>query len=302
MKNFPIKALIISLVIVVTLAAVVSAQKSTASIKWERYSVIAKDVSVSFPKLPTRVSEWDACSKVDIEIYYAYASDTVYSLRLNKESSKEVIGCLSLASFNKKTLDRRISSLEKSYESKGENKPFGSLPGVSFSKESDITWLIDDVKNKRWFELRVVSRFPVGNLSSMFLDSFGLNQPGNSTPVGEGSPAVIGDAVTAETANPTITDSLPTTPGKDGELVILSKPRPGYTDKAREKNVQGTVLLKVVFLANGSVDEIEVIKGLEQGLSERAVAAARKIAFLPMKMKQQNVSVVKKIEYSFQIY
>ncbi|MBA3770656.1 MAG: hypothetical protein H0X08_09235, partial [Blastocatellia bacterium] len=36
-------------------------------------------------------------------------------------------------------------------------------------------------------------------------------------------------------------------------LAIISKPKPGYTDAARTSNTQGTVVLKVVFLASGQV-------------------------------------------------
>ncbi len=85
-------------------------------------------------------------------------------------------------------------------------------------------------------------------------------------------------------------------------LKILSKPRPGYTDAARQNNIQGTVILRVTFLASGQVGSVSVVKGLPNGLSEQAIAAARRISFEPAKTNGIGQSVTKQIEYSFSIY
>src|SRR5436190_646308 len=83
---------------------------------------------------------------------------------------------------------------------------------------------------------------------------------------------------------------------------IISKPRPGYTDSARQANIQGTVILRVTFLANGSIGGISAVKGLPNGLTEQAIAAARRIAFTPAQANGVPQSVTKQIEYSFSIY
>ena len=62
---------------------------------------------------------------------------------------------------------------------------------------------------------------------------------------------------------------------------ILFKPKPTYTDQAREKKVEGDVLLRVVFSASGDVKIERVEKGLGYGLDESAEAAARQIRFRP---------------------
>ncbi|MFT3745708.1 MAG: energy transducer TonB [Pyrinomonadaceae bacterium] len=85
-------------------------------------------------------------------------------------------------------------------------------------------------------------------------------------------------------------------------IKILSKPRPGYTDAARTANVQGTVILRVTFLASGQVGSVSVVKGLPNGLSEQAIAAAKRISFEPAKTNGQGQTVTKQIEYSFSIY
>lgn len=83
---------------------------------------------------------------------------------------------------------------------------------------------------------------------------------------------------------------------------ILSKPRANYTDAARQNQVQGKVVLRVTFSANGSIGAISVISGLGNGLTEQAIAAARGIRFEPAKRGGVAYSVTKPVEYTFTIY
>jgi TonB family protein len=83
---------------------------------------------------------------------------------------------------------------------------------------------------------------------------------------------------------------------------ILSKPRANYTNEARQQQIQGTVILRVTFLANGTIGGITTIKGLGGGLTEQAIAAARNIKFEPAKRGGVPYSVAKTIEYNFNIY
>lgn len=85
-------------------------------------------------------------------------------------------------------------------------------------------------------------------------------------------------------------------------LVIISKPRPTYTDPAKNASVQGTVVLRVTFLASGRVGSISPVKGLSHGLTEQAIAAARLITFKPAESKDGPISVTKTVEYSFVPY
>ena len=90
--------------------------------------------------------------------------------------------------------------------------------------------------------------------------------------------------------------------GITSAMSIISKPRPGYTDAARQNGVQGTVRLRVTFLANGTIGSISPISGLPHGLTEQAIAAARQIKFEPKKVNGVAVAVTRQIEYSFSIY
>ncbi len=100
----------------------------------------------------------------------------------------------------------------------------------------------------------------------------------------------------------TVFREAPKNPPTDEPLVILSKPRPAYTDEARSNGVQGTVILNVTFEADGTIGAIEVVKGLAQGLTEMTVDAARKIAFTPARRNGIPVSYTRQLQYSFSIY
>jgi outer membrane biosynthesis protein TonB len=55
-------------------------------------------------------------------------------------------------------------------------------------------------------------------------------------------------------------------------------------------------------MANGQIGSISPVKGLPNGLTEQAIAAARRISFEPAKNNGIGQTVTKQIEYSFSIY
>ena len=83
---------------------------------------------------------------------------------------------------------------------------------------------------------------------------------------------------------------------------VLTKPEPSYTDAARNSGVTGTVVLRAVFAANGTVQHILVLSGLPEGLTERAVKAARLIKFEPATVNGTPVSTAVQLEYNFNLY
>jgi TonB family protein len=83
---------------------------------------------------------------------------------------------------------------------------------------------------------------------------------------------------------------------------LISKPEPQYTEDARKNQITGTVVLKVVFASNGSVQNIRTVSGLPYGLTERAIAAARQIKFTPATKDGHQVSMWMQLEYNFNLY
>jgi TonB family protein len=84
--------------------------------------------------------------------------------------------------------------------------------------------------------------------------------------------------------------------------VITLKPEPGFTEEARRNNVEGFVRLRAVLGSTGEVRNISVIKGLPDGLTEQAIAAARRIRFRPAEKDGRAVSQWVTLEYNFHIY
>jgi TonB family protein len=83
---------------------------------------------------------------------------------------------------------------------------------------------------------------------------------------------------------------------------VLSKPEPQYTEEARRNSVTGTVILRVVFSRTGEVTNIRALQSLGGGLTEKAMAAARQIRFVPAKKNGQPVSMYMQLEYNFNLY
>ena len=88
----------------------------------------------------------------------------------------------------------------------------------------------------------------------------------------------------------------------DTKARLISKPEPNYTAKARKREVTGTVVLKVVFSAQGTVMNIRTVASLPDGLTERAIEAARKIKFIPATKDGRYVSMWMQLEYNFSLY
>jgi TonB family protein len=111
--------------------------------------------------------------------------------------------------------------------------------------------------------------------------------------------AGFGDARPApsETARVTRTTAAsPTTP-----VEILSKPKPVYTDEARQLRLEGEVLLEVAFSASGEIRVIRVLRGLGHGLDEAAMRAAQQIHFKPAKREGQPVDSMASLHVVFQL-
>jgi len=83
---------------------------------------------------------------------------------------------------------------------------------------------------------------------------------------------------------------------------LLSKPEPMYTETARQQQIVGTVVLRCVFASDGTIKHILVVQAVPGGLTERAIAAARKIKFVPAQIDGKPVSMWMQLEYNFNLY
>ena len=122
-----------------------------------------------------------------------------------------------------------------------------------------------------------------GNKGSVATGGFGDGAgPAGSGAGGNGRGAVrsagFGEYDTAPAvSHPAIAAAQPV----ETPVEITFKPKPAYTAEAREKKIEGEVLLEVIFGATGQIRIERVMRGLGFGLDERARDAAAQIRFQP---------------------
>jgi TonB family protein len=83
---------------------------------------------------------------------------------------------------------------------------------------------------------------------------------------------------------------------------VLAKPEPTYTEEARTALIEGTVVLRAVFAADGTVQHLLIMNSLPGGLTQQAIAVARKIKFIPATKDGRPVSMYIQLEYNFNLY
>jgi TonB family protein len=298
-------AISISLVLVI---GVWSQTTSDAPIDWAVYAVGDHNLSVDFPKLPIRFSQADPCNEKLTEHFTAYAEEVVYTLTVVKREKPkwQSTMCPSTSEFGEETLNARRAELKEN----GERLPTADASerwALKASGRSSKLWIVDDLKKDRWIELTVTGR---GDLpkAEEFADSLTLSQGPGGIEVGSGSPQTLGDtgvdtSVVAPSPTPKV-DGDAKEPKRDGSepLMIISKVKAQYTDAARRNKERGNVTLRVTFLANGGIGSIQVIQGLKWGLTEQAIAAARKLVFLPQRLNGAAATTSRPVTFSFNIY
>jgi len=90
-------------------------------------------------------------------------------------------------------------------------------------------------------------------------------------------------------------------PIPDRYPIVLWRSPPEYTEEARNRRIRGSVALAVELLPDGSVGEVKIVQGLDPGLDEMVVAAARKLIFLPMVKDRKFVTSWMPMTMSFSV-
>lgn len=95
---------------------------------------------------------------------------------------------------------------------------------------------------------------------------------------------------------------LPTVPT---DLVIppkaVSHPPAVYSDEARQRGIEGTVVVQASFDADGNITVLSVVKGLGYGLDEAALAALKAWRFSPARRDGLPVSAIAEVEVPFRL-
>ena len=270
------------------LASVVNAQtaQQAQSESWLRYTVKGEEFSVTLPMEPSmktsevfvmrlkksrleRVIE----AKVGEMVYRIY----VYENPKPRQSLKEFIAEQTERSDLNLTLDRDLN--------------VGKFAGQQYSSHDFPSTEQYFATDGRFYRFVVRGVTAEHASAQPFFSSVTLGKKQDGVEILEGG----------ETT-PEATQTAFTGKEVDTKVRLLSKPEPVYTEDARNKGVVGTVVLKAIFRSSGKVTDIRVVQGLPYGLTERAVAVARKIKFIPATKEGKFVSMWLQLEYNFNLY
>ncbi len=82
---------------------------------------------------------------------------------------------------------------------------------------------------------------------------------------------------------------------------LTYKPAPQYTSEAKQLKIQGEVVLRVIFTANGQVQVLGVVRGLGHGLDEQAQRTVQMYKFKPATRNGKAVDLTTNITITFQM-
>ena len=93
--------------------------------------------------------------------------------------------------------------------------------------------------------------------------------------------------------------AAPEASAQDEPAELLSIPIPAYTEDARRRRITGKVVLKVKLCVNGSVEVLDVIAKLDDGLDQAAIDAVKKLRVKPARLKGVPSDVIGRITVVF---
>jgi TonB family protein len=82
---------------------------------------------------------------------------------------------------------------------------------------------------------------------------------------------------------------------------VLQEVKADYPEDARRRGIAGDVVLEIVVRRDGSVGDVKIVRRLEGGLSEQAVAAVRQWRFAPARRLGAPVDVTVEVAVEFKL-
>ena len=285
-------------------------EKSTSPVKWERYKISSSEVSINLPKMPVSTQFSDDCNELETVHYAVYAEETVYQFVIASKSKQKIsFYCPERKNFGSVVFENNIERLKQILE---DVEKINSVEQTKLTiNEKEVTkligkftthWVFNDLKNNKWIVLSISNRQNNSIREKKFINSINFDKNSSGIEIGNGAELTLGDEEKAVENKLDKKSQLSEDVGKDDSLRTVFKPRANYTEEARKNQTQGTVMLRVTFLANGAIGAVSPITFLPDGLTEQAKIAASKIVFLPQMVKGKTVNVTKQVHYSFTIY
>jgi TonB family protein len=147
---------------------------------------------------------------------------------------------------------------------------------------------------------------PYGGMQGAAIDPHGRvgsTGIGNGTKYGSNTGTVGKVASVGISAAPTAVVQVPqAVAGPPPTQPEVSIPKPTYTQEARSLKIQGNVILRVTFFANGRIQVVGVVQGLGHGLDEQARLAVQQGRVLrPATRNGQPVDMTTNVTITFQL-
>jgi TonB family protein len=253
---------------------------------WGKYTGEDEEFSVRMPNPPRLFSNFITAGlgpKIRERIYSTYSNGSVYLVvTYDRTSLKNTLMNFRLHHCMSAEIKEVSQKSLSGFEGKEYSLKFGEVIGT----------LNIYVTKKRSYAVAVVQAVDNAPLREYFLSTFSLT--GDDTSSADPPPE-----------SPSLPQINPSNPLSAKELtrksVVVSKPEPGYTDAARAAGITGRVVLRAVFASSGKVSHIRVVHAVD-GLTERAIDAARHLTFIPATKDGQFVSYWMQLEYNFNLY
>lgn len=272
---------------------------------WERYRGKGENFTVSFPERPLAVTTYRPVRFIVTSeeenyrgtLYSAYGAGIVYlvySFPRRSETLKQIV-----AEFGSR-YPRQLKVVSahdfnmNGFPAQRYLIKLGSFDGV---------WDFYLTENRAYI-LQVVGADESNVSVKRFLESFAFDNAN-----GTDKPA---DAAVVE-VKPGLKNNPQTDSSSDvgtvfapqevtNKAMIVLRQEPQYTEEARRGRVSGTVVIKAVLSRSGKVTNIEAVKSLPRGLTEKAIEATRQIKFIPARKDGVIVSQSVQVEYGFSVY
>ena len=268
---------------------------ASAQTTWKRYSVRGEQFSVSLPTLPAmdyrKVRLLFQGERREISMG-SYGDGVVYTVFVYQNlSPQQSLDSFIERFFRFKTLDR---STERAVTVDG-------VEGKAFSFEDGAVQFF--AKGDRLYHFWAFGVPPDDKRMEEFFSSVSLRRNNKDVvEVSDGPGEPYEPIAEAGTSNSVADQQSYTGKEVNKKVRLAMKPEPSYTESARQNRVTGSVVIKCVLSSNGSVTNIRVVSGLPDGLTEKAIAVAKKIKFLPAMKDGKHVSMWIQLEYNFNLY
>ncbi len=289
LTGFPVAATII----LCSLTLTAQVDSSTAPTVWKRYFAPEAGISFISPKFPVRAQNSEPCATRGSAVFGAYSMGVGYRVDITVINRKagfcnnlNIRGFRSLTTTFRSGFGQAFTERRIKVRSRGRRRATILTEELWLTGSTRRVRIISDRRTRRMVVLEAVGPGVATEQVGKFLAGYRAKSTGTNAK--GGASATYGDGKAFGYSG--ISDS---------PVRIVVKPRAkmplGFEG-------QGTVVLRVEFLKNGSIGNVTVIKSLPNGAEKAALDAVKRIVFVPAFKGGRAVTVLKNVEFSFTIY